>query len=77
MIGLIKIEELLFNKIDTFFSSHTELDQSTINGLKNVIQKNTEPKIIIERNKTKAIKLSKQITKNHFVSLEQRGKMWK
>lgn len=65
------------NKIDTFFSSHTELDQSTINGLKNVIQKNTEPKIIIERNKTKAIKLSKQITKNHFVSLEQRGKMWK
>ncbi len=67
-----------FNKkIDTFFSAHAELDQNTIGGFKNTLQRDSEPKIVIERNRSKAIKLSKQITKNHFVSLEEKKKMFK
>jgi len=67
-----------FNKkIDTFFSAHAELDQNTIDGFKNTLQRDSEPKIVVERNRSKAIKLSKQITKNHYVSLEEKGKMFR
>jgi hypothetical protein len=67
-----------FNKkIDTFFNSHIELNKDTIDGFKNTLQRDTEPKIVVERNKVKAIKLSKQITKNHYVSLEAKEKMFR
>jgi hypothetical protein len=66
-----------FNKrIDTFFNSKTTLGRETINDLKNTLQENAEPKIIIERNKEKALKLSKQITKNHYIPLELKKKVF-
>ncbi|MBP9763464.1 MAG: hypothetical protein KBD10_01820 [Candidatus Pacebacteria bacterium] len=58
------------NKIDDFFDAHSQLDKNTIEYFKSVMERNNKSKIIIERNKSKAIKLSKQITKNHFVPLE-------
>lgn len=58
------------NKIDNFFDSYSELNKKTIEDFKNFIERNNKSKIIIERNKAKSIKLSKQITKNHFVPLE-------
>lgn len=60
-----------FNKkIDSFFNSHSELNEKTIKDFKDVIERSDKSKIIVERNKSKAIKLSKQITKNHFVPVE-------
>ena len=67
-----------FNKkIESFFNSHSELNQNTVEGLKNIVQKDTQPKIIIERNRSKAIKLSKQITKGHYVPLDVKEKLFK
>lgn len=65
-----------FNKnIDTFFDSHTEISVDTINNFKKSLDKNAVSKIVIERNRLKAIKLSKQITKNHYVPLEVKGEL--
>ncbi len=67
----------MFNKkIDTFFNSHTVLNSETINTFKNTLLKNEGVKIVIERNKEKAIKLTMQITKNHYVPLDVKGRMF-
>jgi len=66
----------MFNKkIDDFFYSHSEMNNDVIDNFKNTLQKNTSAKIIIEKNKIKAMKLSKQITKNHYVPLEVKDEM--
>ncbi len=60
-----------FNKkTDDFFDSYSDINEKTITDFKNLLNRNNKSKIIIERNKAKAIKLSKQITINHFVPLE-------
>ena len=65
-----------FNKkMDNFFKSHKEINNEVVDNFKNIIKENGGSKIIIERNKTKAIKLSKQITKNHYVPLEVKDKI--
>lgn len=62
---------LEFNKkIDDFFDSYSDINEKTITHFKSLLNRNNKSKIIIERNKAKSIKLSKQITNNHFVSLE-------
>ncbi len=63
-------------KMDTFFDSHNEINTDAISSLKNTLQSTSNSKITIERNKDKAIKLSKQITKNHYVPLEVKTKMF-
>jgi hypothetical protein len=66
----------VFNQnIDKFFKSHKEINDSVFDNFKNFIKRDDGSKIIIERNKDKAIKLSKQITKNHYVPLEVKSKM--
>ena len=66
-----------FNKsMDKFFESHRELSAEVMTGLKKTVNQNNSSKIVIERNKVKAIKLSKQITKNHYVPLALKDKIF-
>lgn len=63
-------------KVDTFFSSHTEMTKDTISHFRDMVPKDAGSKIVIERNKEKAMRLSKQISKNHYVPLEVRERLF-
>lgn len=55
--------------IDDFFQKNTSFDNKTIGIFKKEIAKNNRSKIIIEKNKIKANKLFKQMTRHHYVPL--------
>jgi 23S rRNA pseudoU1915 N3-methylase RlmH len=64
------------DSMDVFFKHHTELNKDITGDFREVLNKNNNSKIVIERNRLKAIKLSKQITKNHYIPLDIKGKMF-
>lgn len=62
--------EKFTNDVNTFFDNHSELNAETIKDFKEGILKNNKSKITIEKNRVKANKFFKQMTKNHYVPLE-------
>lgn len=55
--------------VDNFFQKNINFNNETIEAFKKEIAKNSRSKIIIEKNKIKATRLFKQITRHHYVPL--------